>query len=131
MNEYTWKNFSMHYPHLADKVKEVFECKYFEYIMRLNDGRMISYYELENSVRNLPDEDDLHTEEAYRREFGIRLGRIMEQKHISQLELSELTGISQASISSYINQRKSPTYYTADKIAQALDCSIDDFKIKY
>ena len=117
MNEYTWKGFAMQYPDLAEQVEEIYEGKYFEYIMLLKDGRRISYYELENSVRSLPDNDSL-TEEEYKREFSIRLRRIMELKHITQIELSELTGISQACISYYVSGRKLPTFYIVDKIAQ-------------
>jgi transcriptional regulator with XRE-family HTH domain len=47
---------------------------------------------------------------------------------ISQCELSERTGITQPSISDYMNGKKLPSFYTVDKIAKALGCSVDAFR---
>lgn len=131
MNEYLLKNFQMSYPHIASKVVDIHQGEDLELFMTLEDGSRMAYYEYDNSVRELPKDDLFLTEEECRKEFGIRLYRIMRHKGIMQKELSELTGITQASISNYINGRMSPTFFTVDKIARALGCSIEDLRYKF
>ena len=131
-NDYTYRNFSMRYPDIA---KDVVEIHYGEnklnLYMELKDGTRLAFYECDDSIGYLPKDESSMTEEECRKEFGIRLSRLMRFKGIMQSELSELTGITQASISQYINGKKSPTFYTVDKIARALDCSLEDLRYKF
>jgi transcriptional regulator with XRE-family HTH domain len=52
----------------------------------------------------------------------------MTRQGVSQLELSELTGIPQSTISNYLTGKFLPGFYNMDKIAKALKCSIDEFR---
>ena len=61
-------------------------------------------------------------------EFRQRLRRLMTRQGVSQLELSELTGIPQSTISNYLTGKFLPGFYNMDKIAKALKCSIDEFR---
>lgn len=49
---------------------------------------------------------------------------LRKEKHISQVELSSKSGISQQTISTIENNLNSPTIYTAQKIADALGVSL-------
>ena len=131
MNEYLYKNFSMLYPDIAKDVIHIQEGNDFDLYMELKDGSKVAFYDSDETLRYLPKDESSLTEEECRKEFGIRLSRLMRRKGIMQSELSELTGITQASISQYINGRKSPSFYTVDKIARALDCSIEDLRYKF
>ena len=57
-------------------------------------------------------------------DFSDRLLMLRKKKRISQVELSEMSGISQQSISSIEKKVNSPTIYTAQKLADALGVSL-------
>lgn len=131
MDERLLTNFKKMFPLIAEDAIEYHENGPFELIVKLNNGRVISYYDSEQGIRRLPTDDSFLTEDECRTEFGIRLYRIMYRKGITQSELSSLTGITQSNISNYITGTKTPSFYTVDKIARALDCSIEELRYKY
>ena len=131
MNERLLTNLKKQFPRFADDAVEYREKGPYELVVKLNNGRVISYYDAEQGIRRLPSDDTHLTEEECREEFGIRLCRIMYYKGVTQKELSELTGITQANISNYITGRQTPSFYKVDKIARALDCSIEELRYKY
>lgn len=131
MDERLLRNFKKQFPRFADDAVEYREKGPFELVVKLSNGRVISYYDTEQGIRRLPSDDTHLTEEECREEFGIRLGRVMYYKGVTQSELSEMTGITQSNISNYITGRKTPSFYTVDKIARALDCSIEELRYKY
>ena len=68
------------------------------------------------------------SEQQCREEFSIRLKRLMYRQGVTQKELSEETGISEMTISNYMNGKRTPSFYNVDKISKALKCSIDIFR---
>ena len=58
--------------------------------------------------------------------FGDNLANILEEERISQRELSRLTGISESTISKYINKLQMPTVRAIINISYALDWSFED-----
>ena len=69
-----------------------------------------------------------YDEELYKKEFSSNLQRVLNDKNVSQRKLSEDTGISEVSISRYLNGKRIPSFYTIEKIALALKCSTDEFR---
>ena len=59
--------------------------------------------------------------------FGTNLAEMLEEAWMTQKELAEETGISEGAISNYIHKRRMPTVKAIINIAEALDCSLDDF----
>ncbi|AZK44800.1 helix-turn-helix domain-containing protein [Paenibacillus lentus] len=55
--------------------------------------------------------------------FAERLKSIMEEKNMSQTELSDLTGIGKSSISQYLSGKNEPNQKRIEKFADALNCS--------
>ena len=96
-------------------------------LVKLDDGTQYIYNEETTGLRKLPDPNNM-TDEEYLRELGLTLERIMYHKGISQVELSEMTGISQTTISRYVSGRSNPSYRNLDKIAKALGYSMDVFR---
>lgn len=130
-NDCIYRNFSMRYPDIAKDVVEIHYGDFLDLNMELKDGTRLAFDHCEETLRYLPKDESSMTEEEYRKEFGIRLSRRMRRKGMMQSELSELTGITQANISNYINGRTAPGLYTLDKIARALDCSLEDLRYKF
>ena len=58
--------------------------------------------------------------------FGDNLASILEEEQISQKELSRLTGLSESTISRYINKLQMPNVRAIINISYALDWSFED-----
>ena len=58
--------------------------------------------------------------------FGDNLVSILEEEQISQKELSRLTGLSESTISRYINKLQMPAVRAIINISYALDWSFED-----
>lgn len=56
--------------------------------------------------------------------FATNLKKAMEERNMSQAELSALTGIGKSSISQYLSGKNEPNQKRTEKIAEALECSI-------
>lgn len=54
------------------------------------------------------------------------LQQMLHKRGLSQLELSQKTGISTSQISDYIHHRRVMTLQTAKRISHALKCYVDD-----
>lgn len=122
-------NFELCFPTLAKKVIEyTYDPSLNELIILLRDGEVWSYEDTDNSIHHLPNDCNNMSDDEYKCEFGRRLKKMMRRKHISQDELTERTGITQCMISRYMNGRSIPTFINVDKIARALNCSVDDLR---
>ena len=66
------------------------------------------------------------TEVEWIKEFGTNLKRIMYENNITRRELSKDTGLTEVSVSRYINGLRVPSTITLLKLAYALDCDLDD-----
>ena len=58
--------------------------------------------------------------------FGDNLRDILKEYGMTQRQLAEETGLTEATISSYINKRKIPSMKAIVNIANALDISTDE-----
>lgn len=121
-------NYEKMFPSLANQTVGYIELNDFELLIKLEDGSKIIYDDFSKSYRNVPCDSHSMTEQECKKEFGIRLRKILERKGVSQLELSEKTGITPSDICNYVNGKISPTFYRVDKIAKALGCSVDEFR---
>ena len=128
MNMSMCKNLKDYFPSIARDAVEYEECGPWELRVIVSSGASYSYDDMHKTIRRLPRDRNNMTEDEFRNEFGIRLRKYIERKHISQAELSDRTGISEVCISKYINGTRTPSFYMADKIARALDCSTEEFR---
>ena len=62
----------------------------------------------------------------FKKVFKANILDIMYQKGITQKDISLISGISEVMLSRYINGDMIPSFYKIYKIADALECSIDD-----
>lgn len=59
--------------------------------------------------------------------FGDNLAEIMKEQGYSQRDLADDAGLSEASISNYINKRRMPTVRAIINMAYVLNLDIEDF----
>lgn len=130
-HEFEFKGFAFHYPMYADKASDWYRNNYGELIVTLNDGTILQYDIYNETLRELRPEDYEWPESEYRREFGRRLSRVMLCRRVTQVELSQRTGITQSNISKYITGKATPSSYNLRKIIKALNCSIDYLMFRY
>ena len=62
--------------------------------------------------------------------FRFRLQQLMKRKSISQEWLSKHIGASERTINNYLSGRSIPSFTTVVKIANVMNCSVDDFCYK-
>lgn len=128
MKDRFFNNFKLYFPIVSELATSFKQTGLFDLTIKLNDGTSVMYDDVEHAIRTLPRDSNLMSESECRREFGLRLRKLMRIKNISQLELSEKTGISSVTISNYLNFKATPSFYNADKIAKAIGCSIEELR---
>lgn len=128
MRERMINNLKRHWPFIYRDAVDIKEHDWDTLLILTNDGERFMYDDVEHDIRRIPNCRDEMDKNQCCYEFGDRLLRIMRHKGISQTELSVMTGISQPQLSLYIRGKRSPSFYAVDKIAYALDCSLDDLR---
>lgn len=124
-HEFEIKGFLFNYPMYANKVVDWYRNNYGELVVKLDNGTILQYDMYNETLRELRPDDYEWSEREYRREFGRRLSRVMLHKRVTQIELSQRTGIAQTTISKYITGKATPSSYNFRKIIKALNCSVD------
>lgn len=66
------------------------------------------------------------TEEEWLDIFAHNLVDMLKDARMTQRELADETGLSEGTISSYINKRRIPTIRAIVNIGYALDCDLND-----
>lgn len=77
-------------------------------------------------LKEIDTEEPSMTELEWMEMFGDNLVYMLDKHCLSQKELAEKTGISETSISNYINKRKIPGMKAIINIAYGLDCSVSE-----
>lgn len=124
-------NFNLYYPHYASKAVEYRDLGHNELLVKLEDGRVITYYDPLHSTMRLPDHVEDIDEEMYKRLFKFKINTILFTKGLTQSDIAERTGIPQSLISNYVTGDKIPSFYRLYKIANALGCSVKDLVYEY
>lgn len=58
--------------------------------------------------------------------FCKQLSNKLKERKMTQKQLSELTGISDTTVAFYVSGKRSPNLHIAYKIANALECTVDE-----
>lgn len=67
------------------------------------------------------------TKDYVKAAIAYNLFCFIKERGMTQVELAQRSGVSEAAISRYINGERVPDVFTLDKIACVLNCTIDDF----
>ena len=119
-----YQNFKTYYPFLDSAVVSWSPNGLNSIIAELSDGSTLEYADRLRSFRTVREYDG--TKESWKREFSSKLIKMMADKGCDQTYLSEISNISQQSISNYLNKKAIPNCYTASKLAKALGCTVSD-----
>lgn len=127
IDEQLYENFKLYFPVIAERAINITQDGPFDIVVRMDDGTAMLYSDLNNTIRRLPNDSNNITEKEFRREFRFRVYKILNMRGMTQKDLARMTGITEANLSGYMTGKRTPTFYTASKIAKALDCSVEDF----
>ena len=121
-------SFKMHYPDLYNEMASWYPCGEQMITVRLKNGKIVLYEFIGGLITTLRpaigEPDESRDEKKWRMIFAQNLKNKMRAKGISHNRLAALCDISQVSVSKYINGMTTPSAYTLERMAQALDCSI-------
>lgn len=127
MNSYMHQVY-LYFPDLLGEV--VHAREYVQFMLLLETNTKYDYfYNITNDVLiPIPKDDKNLDKESFRRIFGVLLRRALEHSGLTQEELSQKTGIPQPNISDYLYGKHFPSFYQIDKMAKAMNCSVEDLR---
>ena len=125
-NNNTYRKIAYRFPYLVERAVDIRGYSVWETKITLANGEVYLFDDEKETVRKLPDSPENLTENEFMCEFGVRLRNMMHRKRINQFQLSLLTGISQPRLSNYVTGSATPSIYTVNRIAKALNCNIDE-----
>ena len=127
MNSYMHQVY-LYFPDLLGEV--VHAREYVQFMLLLETNTKYDYfYNITNNVLiPIPKDDKNLDKESFRRIFGVLLRRALERSGLTQEELSQKTGIPQPNISDYLYGKHFPSFYQIDKMAKAMNCSVEDLR---
>lgn len=127
INEYL-RQVYLYFPYLQEEVISAREYIHLMLLIETN-SRFNYFYDLtKNVLIPIPKDDHDLDKDSFRRIFGVLLRRCLEHSGLTQEELSEKTGIPQPNISDYLYGKHFPSFYQIDKMAKAMNCSVEDLR---
>lgn len=131
-NNLPYYQFSIDYPHRINDVAEVREDNPREVILIFKDRSIWSFWMGNNNydLRRISKDGNL-TDQGYAREFGIKLTHIMEKQGLTQVDLAELLGTTQATVSRLITGRTIINLSQMRKIARVLNMTVEELQLKF
>lgn len=121
------REFEANYPFVASKTVDWYPVSHNHICVRTNDGQKYVYGFIGASLTKVHDPDESYSyddEQLWRKEFAKRLQYKMQINNMPRWKLSEITGISEVTISNYSNGKATPSMYNAGRLARALKCSV-------
>lgn len=120
----------MYHRYIADRIRKVRPWGERGIRVTLDDGAMYDFVSAEHGLRRVAswssEQLEKITEEDCRSDFANKLIDLMAARGYNQSSLAERTGLSTGTINKYLHKRATPSLYALQRIAYALECSIDE-----
>jgi DNA-binding Xre family transcriptional regulator len=124
------REFEIWHPAIAEKMIDWYPSGRNEITIKTADGSMWIFNFIGAALRRVDisenDVDRGSSESEWRERFADKLERKMKSSGISRWKLSEMTGISEVSLSKYVNCKATPSGYNIERLASALECSVSE-----
>ena len=131
IDEWLWSNFVDYFRPDFDKVEDIRKVDMDEILVIYKDGTRWLYNERGNCFRGLPLDPENMTDEEVVFEFMQRFRSVRRSRAYSLTDLSEMTGISLATLSRYDNGETTPTVVNLRKLAKVLRCDLEDLVLMH
>ena len=119
------KRFELRHPHFYEQAIDWWASGRLTIAFKLNDGSIIDYNDLEDTIRwvNVNDNAD---EETRRKAFGHNLQKFITVCGMSKGEIAERLGITNTMLSRYIHGKTMPSFDKGRQIAILMGCSMEE-----
>lgn len=117
--------FERNHPYFYDQAIDWWASGRVSIALKLKDGSVIDYNDLENTIRWVTVNDDLD-EEAIRKAFGNNLRKFIATLGMSKGEIAERLGITSAMLSRYIHGKAMPSFDKGRQIAILVGCTMEE-----
>lgn len=116
------------YPELSEQMIDWYPSGQTEITIKIIGGKKYAYDGMNSTPILIYDPDEVFdkTEEDVRKLFSENLNCKLYKVGKTQDTLSYETGISPTTISKYVHGKATPSLYNARKIAQSLNCNINE-----
>lgn len=129
--EYIIESYKRMYPNYYNKTVDCRPSSRHSILVTMNDGSKLEYNSLDSTVRDVTRLYSTQVtemdEEAWRREFGRKLRRVIAEKGINQEKLSDMIGISRQMLTRYVRGTSTPSGYVLSRLASVLECDAREF----
>lgn len=126
MYDYMLENFKLYSPEPFENFVHCYQSDYHEITAAKEDGSRIIYNDLDKTICYIPNRDiDKMNTCDWKKAFSRKIYRLMRNRGMTQKYLSELTGIPEATISSYMKGNSMPSAQNVRLLAKAFEISID------
>ena len=123
MDGYLYENYKLHFPSFEKDCVGWKQTDLFELEINNKDGSINIYNDMDHT---LGPKINTGTDAGWKKEFARRLRKKIAMKGITQISLSEITGISQPLLSLYTQGKTLPSVQKASDLSKALNCSVND-----
>ena len=127
VEENALRKFELMYPRLYSQIVSHIMIAEFETLFTLEDGTKVIFDELtDRCIRLRPRDEnspDLSKEE-WRLEFARQLKKKLAVRGISQRELADRLGMTEVTVSKYVNGTQMPDSYTVYRISNIINCPL-------
>lgn len=132
--EEIFETFGCTYPKIYEQVVEWYPSGYLEITVILENGTKMAYGLINDVLTTVFDPKEKHgnwSDDDWRINFSRKLNKLMLKHFISQEELSVKTGISRVTLSKYQNGKAVPSGANISRIAEVLQCSVNELTSMY
>lgn len=119
----------LYFPHIYDKMVRWYPSGPMQIIIVANNDKRYEYNAMTGYVHRMPEPgDDIYykNKDMFKQEFKYKLRKVMSNRSINQQELSALSGITEKTISLYMNGERVPDAFFLARITKALECEVSE-----
>lgn len=114
----------------CDDVESWWDVGPCEIAVKMKNGRKFIFDGFKHTVRSLVNPEDV-SEEVFAGSLAKRMKRMMDIQNITQSELAEKIDVSKNTVNNYITGKTQPTAFVLFKIANVLNCDINELVYFY
>jgi DNA-binding XRE family transcriptional regulator len=118
-------NFERRHPHLYNQAVEWWGSGRISIFVELNDGTVIDYNDIDNTIRWVTVGGDID-DETKCKAFGHNLQKFVMVSGMSKGEIAEKLGITNAMLSRYLHGKSMPSFDKGRQIANLMGCMMEE-----
>ena len=120
------EQFERYYPYWYKDLVDWWPSGRTSITVKLKDGAMMDYNPYDETVRNVQPNNYKKDIDDLRKDIGYNIKKIMQTRGMSQSDIAQRCGITNAMLSRYIHGNSLPSIDKVHALAAVLDCRVTD-----